>query len=106
MSTRINPSITIVLEVLHLLEDLLVAGKVHLEVVGLEFPLVLEGTKLLLKLSSMALVKTWTKKCKLEFLECSADILHLAELVDSGLSWGLFHNDLEFGIAQQQNWGI
>ncbi len=96
-SIRINPSINIVLEVLYLLEDILVAGNVHLEVVGLEFPLALKRTKLLLKLPGMALGKTLTIKHKLEFLGGRVDILHLVELIGVGLGMGHFHNDLAFG---------
>ncbi len=37
----INPSITIILEVLLLLENLFVVGNIHLKVVTLEFPFIL-----------------------------------------------------------------
>ncbi len=62
ISTRADPSITIIIEVLQLLEDLLVTSNIHLEVVVLEFPLVLKGTDLLFKLSSMVLGETWAKE--------------------------------------------
>ncbi len=57
MSTRGNLSITIVLEVLLLLIDLLVASNICPEVIGCKLPLVLKGTQLLLELSSTALGK-------------------------------------------------
>ncbi len=59
---NVNPSISIILEILHMLVDLLVAGNIGLEAVGLLFSLVLEGAKFLLKLSSTTLGKTPTKK--------------------------------------------
>ncbi len=40
MCANVNPSISIVLEVIHLLEGLVVTGNVHLEVVTLEFPFI------------------------------------------------------------------
>ncbi len=65
----IDSSITIFPEVLHLLKDLLVADNLHLKIVGLEFPLALEGAKLLFGLPKAALGKTWTKKNIMKFLE-------------------------------------
>ncbi len=98
-SATVNSSIIIILEVLHLLEDLLMASNIHLEVVGLKLPLVLEGMQLLFELSGVALGKTWTKKLELKFLEGSVDVAGLVELINGGLSRGLFGNNPEFGIA-------
>ncbi len=86
---------TIVLEVVHLLEDLLVVGKICLGVICLVLPFVLEGVQLLL---SLVLGKTWSKKCVLEFLESSTDIMGLVELVDAGLS-RVLHNNNEFSLT-------
>ncbi len=58
----INPGITIILEVLHLLKDLFVAGIVGLKVVAPEFPFILKGSKLFFELSSNMLGKSWSKK--------------------------------------------
>ncbi len=67
-STRVNSIITIMLEVLHLLEDLLMAGNVYLEVISLVLTLVLEGAQFNLELPSAMLGKAWSKECNLEFL--------------------------------------
>ncbi len=83
MGSDINSSVTIILEVLHLLEDLFMAGNLCLEFVVLEFPLVLEGTELLFKLPSATLNPDQEEI--LEFLERSADIAGLVERVDAGL---------------------
>ncbi len=65
---KVDPSITTSLQVLHFLIDLLVTGNVHLEVAVLEFPLVLEGSKLLFELSGTALVKPGPRKVSMSFL--------------------------------------
>ncbi len=88
-STRVISSITIALEVLHLLEDLLVACNIHLEVIGLVLPLVLEGAQLFLELPSAILGKAWSKEHNLEFLEGSTHIAGLAKLINADLS-GVF----------------
>ncbi len=100
--TRVDSSITIILEVLNLFEDLLVGGNVHLEVIGLKFPLVLEGAQLLFKLSGVALGGAWSKKHELEFLEGSVEVAGLAKLIDAGLSNGHLNNDPEFSIAHDR----
>ncbi len=98
MSARIDASITIILEVLHLLVDLFMGSNV-LEVLVLVLTPVLEGSKLLLKLPCLVLSENWSKKRGPEFLVGSADIAGLTELVDAGLCGGLLNNELEFGIA-------
>ncbi len=55
--------------------------------------------QLLFKLSSMALGEAWSKKCVFKFLVYGTDFAGLAELVDAGLSGGLFNKDPEFSIA-------
>ncbi len=63
--TEINTSITIGLEVLHLLIDLLVSGDVHLKVVSLILPFVLEGAELFFELSGVLLCETGPKEREL-----------------------------------------
>ncbi len=110
-STRDIFSITIVHEVLHLLEDL-VAGNICLVVVGLEFPLVFEWAYLLLKLSSAALGEVWCKKCDLEFPECwmqrrccrSCRTYWCRSWQGSFQQWSWFKHSI--WQNQQQTWGI
>ncbi len=64
---KVDPSITVVLEVLHLLKDLFVARSICLEVAVVEFPFVLVGLKVLFELSGSALGKSQTKKGGPEF---------------------------------------
>ncbi len=64
-STKIDTSITVGLEVLHLLIDLLVLGNVRLKVVSLILPFVLEGAELLFELSSALLCETGPKEREL-----------------------------------------
>ncbi len=86
-----------------MLVDLLVVSDVRLEVVVLVLALVLEGTQLLLKLLGLALSKTQSKKCGLEFLIGSAEIVGLAELVNTGLCRGLLDNELEFALHMAES---
>ncbi len=72
---------------------------IHLEVVGCKPPLALEGVQLLLKLPGPMLSKNGSKKHDLKFLEGSANIAGVAELIDTGLCRGLLDNELEFGIS-------
>ncbi len=64
MSTKIDTSITVDLEVLHLLIDLLVSGDVHLKVISLILPFVLEGAELFFELSGTLLCETGPKECE------------------------------------------
>ncbi len=59
---NINSSITISVEVFHLLKNFLVTGKICLEVVVLVFPLVLERGQFVFELPSMVLSELRTKK--------------------------------------------
>ncbi len=99
MCPKVCSSITVGLQVLHLLVDLLVEVNVCLEVTVLVLPFVLEGTQLLLELSGAVMGESRTKKCESEFLVCSTDNVGLAKLVNTGLNRGILHNDLELSIA-------
>ncbi len=82
-------------------------GIIHLEVVVLEFPLVLEGTELVFKVPSVVLGETCVKKCKVELPVCGADIVGLAKLVNVCLSWGPLNDNLELGVTHLgHTWGI
>ncbi len=105
-SAWVNASVTAVLEVLHLLVDLLVVNKIGLEVVLLVFALMLEVVQIFFQLSGAALGKTRAKKRGLEFLEGGTDIAGLAKLVDADLCRGLFNNKLELCITRSRVNGI
>ncbi len=68
MCTKVNTSITVGLEVLHLLEDFLVSWDVRLKVAPLELSFVLEGSELFLKLSGASLCETRPKERELQLL--------------------------------------
>ncbi len=67
-SPNVNPSITTILEVLHFLDNLLMTGNVHLEVVALEFSHVFEGAGLSLSCPARSWVKPGPKNVNWSFL--------------------------------------
>ncbi len=98
-SVWVDASVTVILEVLHLLVDLLVAGNIELKVVLLVLALVLEVVQIFFQLSGAALGKTRAKKRGLKFLEGGTNIAGLAKLVDADLCRGLFNDTFELCIT-------
>ncbi len=98
-NARIDASVTIILEVLHLLVDLFVVSNLHLEDLVLVLMSVLKGAQVLLELPCLVLGKTRSKERGLEFLVGGTGIVGLAELINAGLCRGRFNNEIEFGIT-------
>ncbi len=93
----VDARVTVVLELLHLLVNLLMTGNIQLEVVVFMLAFALEGMQLFLELPSPMLSETRAKKCDLKFLEGSTDIAGLAKCFDANLCRGLLNNNLELG---------
>ncbi len=99
MCPKVYSSVTVCLQALHLLVDLLMLVNVCLEVTVLVLPFVIEGAQLILNLSSTSLGELWAKNREPEFLVCSMDIAGLARLVNTDLSRGILYDDLELSIT-------
>ncbi len=99
VGTIVNASVIVILEIVHLLKNLFVTGHIHMNIVGLEFPLVLEGPQFDIELPRAMLGETQTKEHELELLECSADIGGLVKLIDEGFCRGPGHLCFELSVA-------
>ncbi len=94
MGAWVDARVTIVLDVLHLLVDLLVRGNKQLEVIVLVLAPVSKIAQLFFELNGTTLGKPRAKERGLKFLEGGMNVAGLVKLIYAHFSRGLFYDQL------------